>query len=157
MYLTGTELVHISYLIALLFHMLGIKRKGITLLDDIVTCREIILCWLQEVSRMMAVTCWSHLCPLDEYWSAMRSWKVNGELMLCKHNSLWPQIITYSSSDNIFYNHSDWVEQFKTGKQGVIRDSGWPFGCEACKLLCMTDSLIFQGGRWGGNTLKWCW
>lgn len=90
------------------------------------------------------------LCLLDAYWSAVRSWKVNGELMHCKHNSLPLQIMTYSSSDNVFYNHSDVSWTFKAGKEGAGKDSDlaiWPWSQSAS----LHDSSTHLWGR----ELRW--
>lgn len=130
MYLRDTDPVHSPYLIVPLFPVWDIKSKRITHLGDIVTSREIILCWLQEVSRMMAVTRWSHLCPLDEY-RVLWSWKATGELMLCKHNHLLLQIWPAQAETMHFTVLQTWTGRFKTGKKGVLKDSGLAIRCES--------------------------
>lgn len=87
-YLMDTVLVLITYLIVLLFPVWDVKGKRITLLCEVVSPWGIILLWLEEVLGMMAVMCSSHLCSLDERWDAVRSWKVNGELIPYEHNPL---------------------------------------------------------------------
>lgn len=87
MYLMGTVPVLFTYLILVLFLVWGVKGKRITL-REVVASRDIILLWFQEVLGMMAVMFSSHLCSLDGHGDAVRSWKVNGELIPCKHNPL---------------------------------------------------------------------
>lgn len=152
MYLRDTDPMHSPYLIVPLFPVWDIKRKRITHLGDIVTSREIILCWLQEVSRMMAVTRWSHLCPQDEY-RVLWSWKATGELMLCKHNSLLLQIWPAQVETMHFTILQTWTGRFKTGKKGVLKDSGLAICCESQYTALHDRSANLLWREQGGKTL----
>lgn len=73
MYLMGTVLVLITYLIVVLFPVCGggFKGKRITLCE-VPPSWDIILLWFQEVLGMTAVMYSSHLCSLGEHGDAVR-------------------------------------------------------------------------------------